>query len=148
MLITRSVPQAAVFGCPPLPLGRPVIAAVGGTAAPAVPATARAPTVRRHRHSAPVVAQSHTNTGPSPASSGTTLTVELNSVCNAALQAMLANDSQRVPELEQRIEGLRRRALERDHDLEVRDFSPPSLEVAAHVLASRKAVSACGLTSW
>ncbi|KAI3438697.1 hypothetical protein D9Q98_001117 [Chlorella vulgaris] len=31
---------------------------------------------------------------------------------------MLANDSQRVPELEQRIEGLRRRALEQDHDLE------------------------------
>lgn len=69
-------------------------------------------------------------------------------MCNAALQAMLANDSQRVPELEQRIEGLRRRALERYHDLEVRDFSPPSLEVAALVLASHKAVSACGLTSW
>ena len=54
--------------------------------------------------------------------SGTSLAEELNSVCNAALQAMLENEEQRVPDLEQRLRALRSQAVEAG-DLEAR---PPA----------------------
>jgi hypothetical protein len=59
----------------------------------------------------------HTRSATSSSTDTSSLAAELNGMCNAALQAMLANDENRVQQLEDQLKALRSRAVEAE-DLE------------------------------
>lgn len=67
-----------------------------------------------------VASSSHTHhSSTASAATSPDLAADINAACNEALQTMLANNRQRVPEVERRLQSLRMRALEEAQDLEV-----------------------------
>ena len=66
----------------------------------------------------PILLARSSSSSSSSTQRDSTLAAALNAACNAALQAMLANDKRQVPEVEQQLQQLRMQALE-EQDAEV-----------------------------